>query len=453
MKEIELLNVYLVFDLLFLNGAMLLVWSLGGDFFRHQPIEYYLIHSNTSWVIAYFLLSKKNLYLRDGFANRFYRIFQRTGLFFMVGLLLAFLTDRALFSIRAFALYSVVFCGFKVVFYWLLYRYMLRRRERGEHVLNCAIVGRNATAEHLRQLMDCNPILGYKCAGYIDTELGFEEGRLGTMADFERVSLEHGLQTVFVCASYSPEMERQWKLLEVCRSRGIRVRFVSNGLNWGVMHNTESIAGIPLYDPMQVPLDSMVARFWKRLFDIVFSVVIIVLVLSWMTPLIVLLQCLSCRGPLFFVQERTGANNRTFKCLKFRSMCVNSEADVRQASAHDERITRCGRWMRKYNLDELPQFVNVLLGDMSVVGPRPHMLAHTEQYSALIDTYLQRHFVKPGITGWAQVNGFRGETDALWKMEKRVEFDMEYIQHWSVWLDLQIILMTLFGIKAYKNAG
>lgn len=139
-------------------------------------------------------------------------------------------------------------------------------------------------------------------------------------------------------------------------------------------------------------------------------------------------------------------------CYKFRSMRVNKNADLLQASALDNRITWVGKILRKTNLDEFPQFINVFIGKMSVVGPRPHMLTHTEKYTMLIDSYLYRHFVKPGITGWAQVSGYPGETDELWKMEKRVEYDMEYIKTWSIWFDLRIIFLTLFGKSSYNNA-
>ena len=134
-------------------------------------------------------------------------------------------------------------------------------------------------------------------------------------------------------------------------------------------------------------------------------------------------------------------------------MQVNEQADMLQATVRDKRITRIGWFLRKTNMDELPQFINVFLDQMSVVGPRPHMLKHTTQYSELIEQYLIRHYVKPGITGWAQVNGYRGETDELWKMEKRVEYDMEYIENWSLWWDIKIILRTAFDMKSYSNAG
>lgn len=158
-------------------------------------------------------------------------------------------------------------------------------------------------------------------------------------------------------------------------------------------------------------------------------------------------------GPVFFKQKRTGLNGKTFTCFKFRSMRVNDDADQLQATKNDPRTTKWGEIMRHTNIDELPQFINVLLGSMSVVGPRPHMLKHTEQYSSIIDKYMIRHFVKPGITGWSQVNGFRGETKELGQMEGRISGDIWYIEHWTFGLDLYIIYKTIANaIHGEENA-
>jgi putative colanic acid biosynthesis UDP-glucose lipid carrier transferase len=161
-------------------------------------------------------------------------------------------------------------------------------------------------------------------------------------------------------------------------------------------------------------------------------------------PIAIAVKC-SSPGPVFFKQKRTGYRGREFYCWKFRTMRVNSDADSVQCTSDDPRKTKVGDFLRRTSLDELPQFINVFLGDMSVVGPRPHMLAHTEQYKRLIDRYMLRHMVKPGITGWAQVCGFRGNTDELWKMEGRVRYDVWYVEHWSFMLDLKIILKTIIN--------
>jgi putative colanic acid biosynthesis UDP-glucose lipid carrier transferase len=178
-----------------------------------------------------------------------------------------------------------------------------------------------------------------------------------------------------------------------------------------------------------------------------------IFLLSWLVPIIALLIKLDSKGPVFFLQERSGKNNEPFTCIKFRSLAVNKESDSKQVTKGDTRITKLGKFLRKSSIDELPQFFNVLTGDMSVVGPRPHMLKHTEEYSAIIMKYMIRHYQKPGVTGHAQVNGFRGEIKTEEQLIKRIEYDVWYIENWNIWLDLKIIIQTVVvTIKGQDNA-
>ena len=188
------------------------------------------------------------------------------------------------------------------------------------------------------------------------------------------------------------------------------------------------------------------ASSMKRVFDYLFAAIVAILVLSWLIPIIALLIKLESRGPVFFKQLRTGKNGTPFYCLKFRSMRINADADSKQAHRGDSRITKLGAFLRKTSLDELPQFINVLKGEMSVVGPRPHMLRHTEDYSKVIDNFMDRHLILPGITGLAQVSGHRGETKETEAMVKRVTADIYYLENWSFWLDLKIVLMTVLQV-------
>ena len=213
-----------------------------------------------------------------------------------------------------------------------------------------------------------------------------------------------------------------------------------------------TVGDINMFSNLEEPINYPINKLIKRTFDILFSGFVCICILPFI-PIIALIIKIQSPGPLFFSQERTGLEGKTFNCLKFRSMHVNKNADTIQATKDDPRKFAFGNFMRKTNIDELPQFFNVLRGDMSIVGPRPHMLHHTEMYSQLINKYMVRHFCKPGITGWAQVTGFRGETKELWEMEGRIRKDIWYIEHWSVLLDLRIILMTLKGfIIPDKNA-
>ena len=202
------------------------------------------------------------------------------------------------------------------------------------------------------------------------------------------------------------------------------------------------IEELEIYTTYENPLQNSVNRIIKRLFDIVFALIFLIPV-ALLLPFIFVITKWQSPGPIFFKQLRTGLDGKSFCCYKFRSMHVNKEADTMQATKDDPRKFPFGNFMRRANIDELPQFWNVLIGDMSVVGPRPHMLTHTEMYAKLIDKYMVRHFVKPGVTGWAQVTGYRGETKELWQMEERIRRDIWYMEHWSFWLDIRIAWMTM----------
>ncbi|MBL7867735.1 MAG: exopolysaccharide biosynthesis polyprenyl glycosylphosphotransferase [Flavobacterium lindanitolerans] len=210
---------------------------------------------------------------------------------------------------------------------------------------------------------------------------------------------------------------------------------------------------IPIISLRNIPLDEVANKIIKRIFDIVFSLLIIVGILSWLIPILALLIRLESKGSVFFKQKRNGLNYKEFYCYKFRSMRLNEIADLYQVSKNDPRITKVGKFIRKTSIDELPQFFNVLLGDMSVVGPRPHMVSHTEMYARRIDKFMVRHFIKPGITGLAQTKGFRGEVESDKDIIYRVKFDIFYLENWSLLLDIKIIFLTVINaIKGEEKA-
>lgn len=211
--------------------------------------------------------------------------------------------------------------------------------------------------------------------------------------------------------------------------------------------------GLPILSLRPEPLHRLENRFKKRAFDIFFSSLIIIFLLSWFIPLIALLIKITSEGPIFFKQLRSGKNNEPFLCFKFRSLKVNTESEFKQVEKNDDRYTSIGKILRKTNLDELPQFFNVFQGYMSVVGPRPHMLTHTKEYSNILNQYMIRHFVKPGVTGWAQIHGYRGEIKVREQLIQRVEHDIEYMENWSMWLDVRIIILTIYTtLVGDKNA-
>ncbi|MDR1380462.1 MAG: exopolysaccharide biosynthesis polyprenyl glycosylphosphotransferase, partial [Tannerella sp.] len=215
----------------------------------------------------------------------------------------------------------------------------------------------------------------------------------------------------------------------------------------------EVMESVPLLTIRTEPLQSTYNRFLKRCFDLAFSIAVLLTVFPVLYIVAGIFIKISSRGPILFKQKRNGLYGKIFECYKFRTMRMNEEADRLQAVKDDPRTTKTGSFLRRTNLDEFPQFINVLLGNMSVVGPRPHMLKHTEQYSMLIDKYMIRHLVKPGITGWAQITGYRGETKTLEQMEGRVKRDVWYLENWSFFLDLKIIVVTIINMfKGESNA-
>ncbi|WP_353482874.1 exopolysaccharide biosynthesis polyprenyl glycosylphosphotransferase [Haliscomenobacter sp.] len=244
------------------------------------------------------------------------------------------------------------------------------------------------------------------------------------------------------------------RIIQLCRTKYIEFEIIPVGVDFferGIQ--LDRLARVPILRRKNEPLCQLRNKILKRTFDIVFSLAVILLVFSWLYPLVRYFIKRESKGPTFFNQMRTGYWNKPFDCFKFRTMQVNENSDQLQATKGDSRITKIGAFLRKTNIDELPQFFNVLKGEMSIVGPRPHMVKHTEDYSALIDKYMIRHEVKPGITGWAQVNGWRGPTEEVYQMEKRVEYDVFYIENWSFWFDCKCIFLTIFNtIKGEENA-
>jgi len=454
-REAELSYLYLMFDLLLLNLAISIIAIIKSDSIISHDHEMviYILHGNLSWIVTYFIFSKKNLYLRDGFLNRFQRITKRTFIFILILGISGFLLLPKYYSRVFLVEFASLFYIEKIVFYYFLYKYLKFQRKNGVHINKTVIIGYNETAKMLHTVITNNYLLGYEFLGYLYSGSIKNEEIIGNESDLDSLVQEKGIQVVFATQDILDYRQKNKDLLKICNRNGIRLRIVpENQRFFKRKYNMESVGNLVVINPQETPLDDLGNRLLKRLFDIGFSLTAILLIFSWLFPIIAILIKLSSKGPVFFIQERTGIDQRPFKCIKFRSMNVNKEADKKQATANDSRITKIGSFIRRTNIDELPQFFNVLAGQMSVVGPRPHMLKHTEQYSELIEYYLTRHYVKPGITGWAQVNGLRGETDELWKMEKRVEFDKEYIENWELDWDLKIIWMTIFGKKAFLNA-
>ncbi len=340
-------------------------------------------------------------------------------------------------------------------------------REAGRNTRTVTLVGSDPELVGVFRKLKTDPTLGYRLLGYYGDEelqkliddldehenkVGKEPVRLKRLGSFDELmtaisrgeDIDFG-DELYLCVSRK-EKDAIRKISRYCDQHVVRFYFVPVSVETlGLNLKREMLDDMEVFTTYENPLQNSVNRAIKRLFDIGFSFLALIPT-AIMFPFVWLIIKIQSPGPVLFKQVRTGLDGREFKCYKFRSMHVNKDADKLQATKNDPRKFPFGNFMRKANIDELPQFFNVLQGRMSIVGPRPHMLAHTEQYSQLIDKYMVRHFVKPGVTGWAQVTGYRGETKELWQMEGRVKRDIWYIEHWSIWLDIRIIWLTFKSI-------
>src|SRR5690554_396525 len=451
---------FLFFDLLLFNISFFMVYynSPMYNYVDISEIDLYLMHGNISELLAYIIYSKRNYYFTDLYSDRVKSLSIRFVVLFGILLILAEIFLPSGYHKGFLIEYTGFFFIFKVIVFLFIYRYQQYKYRKGFAHHRVAILGVDESDLLLGKILTNNPSLGFKFVGYLSKQSENSIKKfLGKFEELVQLSEKYKLNMMFVTNPIYFSKENTKQLLSICNETGLRIRYILMNGVWSEHINLnkryDSASYFKVFNPQEIPLDNLTGRYQKRIFDILFSLAVIAFIFSWLFPIIGLIIKLNSKGPIFFKQQRTGINNKTFMCLKFRTMTINKECDTLQAQVNDARITSIGQYLRRTNIDELPQFINVLLGNMSIVGPRPHMLKHTAQYSELIKHYKVRHFVKPGITGWAQVNGLRGLTDELWKMEKRVKYDMEYLEGWNFMWDLKIIFLTVFGNKTYKNAG
>ena len=314
---------------------------------------------------------------------------------------------------------------------------------------NVVILGSGPVAKDLKAFFDTQRLLGYQFKGFFTWKNNPDQYVL----ELEKFCKDNDIHEIYYAHSdLSKDLIRQ--IVKYADNHLIRFKFALNFQGFlSKSADLEFFNSTPVFTYRKEPLESALNRLFKRIFDFVFSLFVIVCIFPFVFPIVIAIMMITMPGPIFFAQERSGRDNKVFKCLKFRSMTVNKESDKNQATRGDARITRWGSIMRKTSIDELPQFFNVLMGHMSVVGPRPHMLRHTEEYGALINQFMVRHLVKPGITGYAQVSGFRGGTEEDHQMEGRVSHDVYYLENWSLWFDVKLVFLTVWNVvKGEENA-
>lgn len=450
---------FVILDLVVLN----LVFVICHYVFRnHLSAEkdlqytYLWFFSNAAWVAA----SWSSGIYQDQYIHSFERFAKRTvtAYAYFLGMCMLYLFFNKEADISRLFLISVLVSFVLSLSVNRVLHLALHNFFQSKHhiVRKVSIIGYNERAKKLAEYLEQEPvkteIVGFFEAPENVTELS-RYPIVGGIDDVIETSKKYQVTEIF--STIAPEQQTSiYKLMTQADQACIRFRIIpdlSHFIRKPV--HIDYLNDLPVLSLRKEPLDDVGNRIKKRLFDIVVSSLVILLILSWLVPIIALLIILESRGPIFFVQERSGKGGKAFKCIKFRTMRANKDANEKQATKNDARITKLGSFLRKSSLDEMPQFINVFLSDMSVVGPRPHMLKHTDDYSKLLNHYMIRHFLKPGITGWAQIHGYRGEIKMFEDINNRIEYDIWYLENWSLWLDTRIILLTAFNMaKGEKNA-
>ena len=400
------------------------------------------------------------------FFSKFYEVYRFTtpveiitklvkqGILFLLVVIAFFPFDKtALFSGRAIAIFMscsfILISGFKYVLFYYLKKYRLAT---GSNYRNAVIIGYTPEAIKLKEVFENRNDYGYRFLGYF-SDKKTNASITGKLAQLKEFVLVNKVDEIY-CSLNEITNDQLKDLVEFADDYRKTIKFIPDSKEiFSKNLKIDYYEFFPILSLQKTLLHDPITKIFKRFFDIVFSLFVILLLLSWLVPIMAILIKLESRGPLFFKQGRPGIDEKEFFCFKFRSMKINKTTEC-EASKNDPRVTRIGRFIRKTSIDEMPQFLNVLLGDMSVVGPRPHLWSQNKAYGNKIKKYMVRHYVKPGITGLAQVRGFRGEIETDEDMINRIKYDVFYIENWSLILDLKIIAQTVINIfkgeeKAY----
>ena len=413
---------------------------------------------NLIYLVAAQMSGTFNMYRNTRFSE-FYSSLTKLFVFqvlLMAAYILVFKDQNDTYKVSRGVLLAMYFFAY---FFTTIWRFGLIKviryyRSKGHNTQEVIIIGAGESGQEMKRILSNKAEYGLKVLGFFDDDKEsyppkIQTEILGTVNEVQDFALKNEVSEIFCALPYERE-EQIMSLIKFADKNLVRLRIVPDFrrlINTQLARvNINQYGLMPVLTIREEPLENQFNRLVKRIFDFSFSLLTIVFILSWMVPIIGLIIKLTSKGPIFFKQKRSGERNEIFEVLKFRTMYVNNDAHTKQAEKNDPRITPIGAFLRRTNLDELPQFWNVFTGHMSVIGPRPHMLKHTEEYSEIIDNFMVRHLVKPGITGWAQVNGFRGETKEKELMEERVAHDVWYIENWTFGLDLKIILLTIFNM-------
>ncbi len=451
--------IHFIGDVFFINIAFVLMYAIKFETIDFSDkYRFLIIIYNSVWILVALMLQLYELKQLKRLDRILFNLFKAFSFNILILTAILFSLKASEFSREHLYYTYLILLGLIIFWRYLAVQLIKLYRKSGFNYSRVVIVGGGEVAKQLNTYFNSDNLLGVKLMGvFSDSEItfGIKEGVVsGDLEVLEEFVLQNNIDEIFYTMplTYTKKIK---DLVDFCDKYMIRIKIVPDFRGFLFKRvNIDFFDDVPVITLREEPLRDFVNRFLKRMFDLIFSGCIIFFVLSWLYPLIAILIKLSSKGPVLFKQLRSGVNNEEFVCYKFRSMTISTDADSKQATQADIRVTWLGKFLRKSSLDEFPQFINVFMGEMSIVGPRPHMLLHTEEYSALINKYMVRQLVKPGITGVAQVRGYRGETKELQDMEGRVRLDVWYIENWSLSLDINIILQTILNLfkgdeKAY----
>ena len=453
----------LLSDLLLLNCAFLIssVYSQSWEILLEKYYMFFLlIGLNLLWIITSNYLNFYDDFFSRNFPVQFTNILKNSLLQLVITITFIFLTKENLFT-RYFIVYYfillVLFISFRVIIFRKVLKFL---RRKGKNVRNLVIIGEDELAKSFQKMIVSNPDFGYNFKGFVspnalDNQDASEEFVYKLESTFTTIKVEEAVIALSRASHHLLE-----SIIKVCDKYAVKVHIIPDYYDLiSRRFQLSSFGDFPIITSRREPLNEVQWRLVKRTFDFFFSIFVTLIFLSWMIPLILIISLLVDRGPVFFLQDRLGTKNRKFKCIKFRTMKYEKVQvdEFKPVIENDPRITMVGKFLRKYNLDELPQFINVLLGDMSVVGPRPHAISYNDLYSKIVDEIRLRQNVKPGITGWAQIHGLRGdvtdEEENRKRTKQRIDYDVWYIENWSFGLDIQIILLTVWQMIVGKSRG
>lgn len=443
--------VFAMLDLILLNSSFFLTLFLFKIHLIFFPILKYWLFVNVCWVLLSFIFGTygdKIIMAFESFTKRTVQVY----LLWIIGILFYLFISREEEFSRSFILITIANFAVGLFLNRFIYFGIKHYLKMQNHLVNKVIIlGFNDTAKKMATYFEEEGI-NTQLLGFIEDEKNVRELTnypiLSGISNTIKVAKQLSVQEIF--STIAPEENRFiYTLMNEAEKICIRFKIVPNlSVFFRKPVVIDYIGDLPVLSLRSDPMEDVGNRLKKRLLDVIVSLLVIVFILSWMIPFLGLLILLESKGPLFFVQLRTGRNDKPFYCLKFRSMKINKESDIKQATKNDCRVTKVGAFMRKTSLDEFPQFINVLKGEMSLVGPRPHMIKHTTDFSKMVDHYMVRQFLKPGITGWAQINSFRGEITNPNQLKMRIASDLWYLENWNIWLDLRIIFLTVYHVFA-----